>query len=266
MGGGGSQTINQTFNMDVLNEIIYESITTNQSTLSASMNNIQKMEVNMGEMGPKCEVDLTQDINAKSQSSMTMEPQTINVSKGKVETELTAQAAAAMEKVTEAGNMQFGDEQDMNQQVNMEIKNIVKNTFETNNLSEVISEVINIQEGKVNVKKCNGKLNFKQNIVAELMAEAITKSLTSSIAESEVLNKLSASTEGSQKTENKGIADIVGTFFDGLAGPMKYAIIASVVCVCLIVVLVAAMALSPAGQKGMTNMSGAAASRLGRRF
>ena len=150
----------------------------------------------------------------------------------------------------------------------LEIKNIVKNTFETNNLIEVISEVINIQEGKVNVKKCNGKLNFKQNVVAELMAEAITKSLTSSIADSEVLNKLSASTKGDQKTENKGIADIVGTFFDGLAGPMKYAIIASVVCVCLIVVLVAAMALSPAGQKSMTNMSGAAASRFGggRRF
>ena len=265
MGGGGSQTINQTFNMDVLNEMIYESITTHQSTLSASLNNIQKMEVNLGDMGPKCDVDLTQDINAKSQSSMTMEPQTINASKAKVESELTAQAAAAMEKVTEAGNMQFGDKQDMNQQVNMEIKNIVKNTFETNNLSEVISEVINLQEGKLNIKRCNGKLNFKQNIVAELMAEAITKSITSSVAESDVLNKLAASTEGSQKTENKGIADIVGTFFDGLAGPMKYAIIASVVCVCLIVVLVAVMALSPAGQKSMTNMSGAAASRLGGR-
>ena len=258
MGGGGSQTINQTFNMDVLNEMIYESITTHQSTLSASLNNIQRMEVNLGDMGPKCEADLTQDINAKSQSSMTMEPKTINESKAKVESELMAQAAAAMEKVTEAGNMQFGDKQNMNQEVNMEIKNIVKNTFKTENLSEVISEVINIQEGKVNVKRCNGKLNFKQNIVAELMAEAITKSLTSSIADSEVLNKLSASTEGSQKTENKGIADIVGTFFDGLAGPMKYAIIASVCCVCVIAIVALLAFLSPAGQnmgrKGMNKI------------
>ena len=51
-----------------------------------------------------------------------------------------------MEKVTEAGNMQFGDKQNMNQTVNMELKNIIKNAFETNTLSETVAEVVNLQE------------------------------------------------------------------------------------------------------------------------
>jgi hypothetical protein len=255
MGGGGSQTINQTFNMEVLNETINETITNNQSSLSASMNNIQKVKVIIGEMGPKCEADISQKIDATSQSSSTMEVETIAAVKGKVEAELQASADAAMEKVTEAGNMQFGDKQNMNQEINQEIKNIVKNTFETNNLNETISEVINLQEGVLEIKKCNGKIDFSQNIVASLMAEAITKSLTSSIAESESLSKLSAAAGGSQKTENKGVADIVDSIGNAFTGPMKYAVIASVVCCCMIVVLIAVMALSPAGQKGMGNAS-----------
>ena len=45
MGGGGSQTVNQTFNMDVLNKSIMTTITNNQQSLSAAMNNIQKVKV-----------------------------------------------------------------------------------------------------------------------------------------------------------------------------------------------------------------------------
>jgi len=52
MGGGGSQTINQTFNMDVVNKSIMTTITNNQQSLSAAMNNIQKVTVRIGNMGP----------------------------------------------------------------------------------------------------------------------------------------------------------------------------------------------------------------------
>jgi hypothetical protein len=52
MGGGGSQTINQTFNMDILNETINETIVNTATTLSASMGNVKKVKVVIGEMGP----------------------------------------------------------------------------------------------------------------------------------------------------------------------------------------------------------------------
>jgi len=80
------------------------------------------------------------------------------------------------------------------------------------------------------------------------MAEAITESLTQNIADSEILNKLKAATEGSQKTENKGLADIVDSIGDAFAGPIKYIVIACVICVCILVIGAAVMFLSPAGQ------------------
>jgi hypothetical protein len=244
MGGGGSQTVNQTFNMDVVNKSLMTTITNNQQSLSAAMNNIQKVKVRVGNMGPDCDMKIGQKINASSQSSATMSPTTVNEAKTVISNELVASAAAAMEKTTEAGNLQFGDKQNMNQEVNMAIENVIENTFETNNLNEVIAEMVNLQEGDLEIKNCNGKLDFSQDIVATLMAEAITDSLTQNIADSETLNKLKAATEGSQKTENKGIADIVSK----VTGPMKYAIIASVCCVCVLVLGLVAMFLSPAGQ------------------
>ena len=244
MGGGGSQTVNQTFNMDVVNKSLMTTITNNQQSLSAAMNNIQKVKVRVGNMGPDCDMKIGQKINASSQSSATMSPTTINEAKTVISNELVASAAAAMEKTTEAGNLQFGDKQNMNQEVNMAIENVIENTFETNNLNEVIAEMVNLQEGDLEIKNCNGKLDFSQDIVATLMAEAITDSLTQNIADSETLNKLKAATEGSQKTENKGLADIV----DKALGPMKYAILASVCCVCVLVLGLVAMFLSPAGQ------------------
>ena len=98
------------------------------------------------------------------------------------------------------------------------------------------------------VRNCNGKIDFSQNVVATLMAEAITESLTQNIADNETLNKLAAATEGTQKTENKGVADIVDSIGDAVAGPLKYLIIACVICVCVLVIGAAAMFLSPAGQ------------------
>lgn len=248
MGGGGSQTVNQTFNMDVVNKSITETITNYNQSLSAANENKQKMKVIIGNMGPECDVNLSQKIDATSQVSATMEPTTLNQVQSTVSNELTAQAAAAMEKTTEAGNLQFGDKQNMNQEVNMAVENVIQNTFETNTMNTIISTMVNIQDGDLKIENCNGKLDFSQNIVASLMAEAITNALTTNIAENETLNKLAAATEGTQKTENKGVADIVDSIGDAVAGPLKYLIIACVICVCVLVLGAAAMFLSPAGQ------------------
>ena len=266
MGGGGSQTIEQTFNLSVLNETIFKQITTNEQTLATAMNNIQEMEIVIGTIGTGCKATFGQTIDANSTVVGQLDSTTLGESKAKIETELQASAQAALEKVTEAGNFQFGDEQDIDQELNLAVHNIIENVFETNNLNEVYSEVVNIQEKKITIGVCDGEITVDQNIVAQLVAKAITKSIATAIADNELLSAIHASSSADAKTENKGLADIVDSIGEAFAGPFKYAIIASVMCVCLIVVLVMVMALSPAGQKGMSNMSGAAASRLGRRF
>jgi hypothetical protein len=262
MGGGGSQTTEQTFNMSALNKSIFNQITNNTQSLSASQNNVQKMEVDIGEMGPECKVNLGQKIDATLQTSTVMSPQTIAETKDIVQNDLEASAQAALEKTTEAGNLQFGDKQNMRQNINQEITNIVEKTFETNNLNETISSMVNVQDGKLTIKKCNGKLDFTQNVVAELIAEAITESLTSAISENDTLNKLSGDASGELKTKNKGIADIVSKIFAGLTGWMLYVAIACVCCVCVIVLGATMFMLSPGGQK----VANAGAGRIGRGF
>ena len=90
----------------------------------------------------------------------------------------------------------------------------------------------------------------------------MTNNLTDAIADSDILNKLQAAADAAALTENKGIADIIAKLFEGLTGPMKYAMIASVVCCCMVVVLAVVMGLSPAGQNATRNMSKAASRKF----
>lgn len=263
MGGGGSQTSTQTFDMKVLNKSIFNQITTNQQSLSASMNNTQRVEIDIGEMGENCVVSIDMTIDATSTSSAVMSPKTLAATKDQVKNELEASASAALEKTTEMGNFQFGDEQDIDQTINQEIENVVEKTFETKNINEIVSAMVNVQDGKLRIGKCNGKLDLQQDIVAALMAEAITESLTSAISDNEMLSSLAAAADGTAKSENKGLAD----FMNSLSGPMMASVAASVLCVCIIVLAVLGMMLSPAGQKATGTMANAGASRVrGGRF
>ena len=68
MGGGGSQTIEQTFNLSAVNKSIFNQMTKNTNTLATSMNNIQQAEINIGVMKSGCTAKLGQTINATSTS------------------------------------------------------------------------------------------------------------------------------------------------------------------------------------------------------
>jgi hypothetical protein len=267
MGGGGNQTIEQTFDLSALSESITNTISNTNISMSASLGNQQNLEIDAGDLLEGCKLTIGMTIDSDAISSTTLEETALNQTQTDVESHMTAAAQAAMDKVTEAGNLQFADRQDMEQNVNLAIQNVIENTFETNSLNETINETVNVQDGVIKFGKCIGaEVDITQNITAKLMAEAITKSLRTNIVNNSILNALHAEVSGSQTTENKGLADIIAKFFEGLAGPMKYAIIASVVCCCMLVVLLVVMGLSPAGQKGMSQMSSAGASRLGRRF
>ena len=266
MGGGGSQTIEQTFNLSAVNKSIFNQMTKNTNTLATSLNNIQQAEINIGVMKSGCTAKLGQTINASSTSVGQLDATMIAETKERVQGTMQAAANASLEKATEAGSFQFGDKQNVKTEVNMAIENVVKKTFSTENLNEVYAEVVNLQEGKLNVGVCDGDLVFDQNIVAQLSAEAVTKSLASAISDNSILSDFQAKVESSAKSENKGIADIVGTLFEGLTGPMKYGIIASVVCCFLLVLVMIVIGLSPAGQSATANLGKAGANRLGRRF
>jgi hypothetical protein len=265
MGGLGDQTINQTFDMSAINKSIYEQTTINKNTSMAAQTNIQYMNIQLRNV-KGCTVTSKQNINAEAISSSTLTNTQSTEIKNALTTEMTAAVQAQIEKVTEMGNFQFGDSQNVNQNVTMEIQNIIDNSVITENINEAIAEQVSIQEKDIFIDGIDctegGEVNLEQDIVAQLVADIVTTNLTDAVASSDIMNQLQAAADASQKTENKGLADLVSKIFAGMTGP----IIASVVCCCLVIILVAVVALSPAGQNATRNLSKAGVSRMGRKF
>ena len=251
MGGFGSQTIEQTFNMSALNKSIYEQTTINSSSSIASQANIQSMRVDMRNI-VACTTNITQNVNANASASSKLETtQTIAI-KNALTTEMQAAVQAQLEKITEAGNVQFGDDQDVKQELNLAVENVISNSIVTENINKAVADQVTIQDGVYTIDgydcTLGGEINYTQDITAQVVANIITKNLTDSIAQNDVLNQLQAKADAAAKTENKGIADIIDSIGDLLAGPFKWIAIACVMCVCVLVIGAVIMFMSPAGQ------------------
>lgn len=266
MGGGGSQSIEQTFNLSSVNKSIYNQVTTNTQKVTAGSTAMQSIGLNVKGSMIGCPFNATQKISSDTQTDVSMVPETILAMKNEITTEMKAGATAAIEKSTEMGNMQFGDDQNVKQETNMAIENVVDTTITTENLSEVISTAVNMQDNVMNIGgdlDCQGEqITLGQDISAKLVTKAVLASLTEALITNKTTNKLVADLGATQKSENKGVADIIGTLFEGLTGPIKYAIIGCVLCVCMIVLAGAIFALSPAGQNAASTMANAGAKRL----
>jgi len=265
MGGGGKQTINQTFDMSALNKSIYEQTTINSNSSMAAQANIQSMQIDLRNI-VACTTNISQTVNASASASSTLENDQTTAIKNAITTEMQAAVQAQVDKVTEAGNFQFGDKQNVNQNVILAVQNVIENSIVTENINEAVAEQVTIQDGVYTIDgydcTLGGEINYSQDITAQVVANIVTKNLTDSIAQSDVLNQLQAAADAATKTENKGIADIINSIFEGLTGWMKYIAIASVVCCCMVVILAVVMGLSPAGQNATRNMSKAASRKF----
>lgn len=258
MGGGGSSTINQEFNMSVVNDIMYNSVTNNTSINENTMQNIQGMELNiLKSVG--CNITTSQEITSSFMATTEQITQSFQNVSNDLVSELQAQAGAALDKQTQMGNMQFGDRQNVNQTINTEIENIVKTQLETNNLTETINKAVNIQEQTINIGEVycfNGEsLTFKQNISADLAAQAVAKNLLSAITSNEVGTQIVTEASASASTEAGGAAEVIESageavsgVFDVITGPAKYAIIGVVLSCIMVIIAMVMMGLSPAGQ------------------
>jgi hypothetical protein len=277
MGGSGGETnqsIENTFNFKALNENITNVITNNSQETGASGANIQGMKVVFGDIYG-CDVNLSQKITSTTMASSEFSASEIAQLQSTITNDLSASATSALEKNTQLGSelgALAGGKQsmDIKTQVDMEIKNLVENNITTNNLTSTVSEQINIQDGELSVKRydCtvgNATLNFSQDVVSVVKAESVMSVLKEAIASSEMLNKMAATADSSASQKQGGVAEIADSVFGGVADVIgstqegaQAASLASVCCVCVLVLGGVAVALSPAGQ----NAGKAAASKF----
>jgi len=267
MGGSGGETnqsIENTFNFSALNENITNIVTNNSSTTTATGANIQGMKVNFGQI-IGCDINLSQKITSKTMAASDFTADEITDLQTAITNDMSASAASALEKNTQMGSelgaLATGDTNlDIQTQVDMEITNIVTNNITTTNVNNTVAEQVNIQDGELNLKfyDCsdgNAKLDFSQDIMAEVKATSIMNILKQSIASSEMLNKMAATADSSATSSAGGVAELADSVFGGIAGVIgstqegaQAASLASVCCVCVLVLGGVAVALSPAGQ------------------
>jgi len=266
-----SQSIENTFNFSALNENITNIITNNSSTTTATGANIQGMKVNFGQI-IGCDVNLNQKITSKTMASSDFTAEEITELQTTISNDLSASATSALEQNSEMGSelgaLVSGDSNmDIQTEVNMEIQNLVETNITTTNVNSTVAEQVNIQDGELNLKfyDCSdtgAKLDFSQDIMAEVKATSIMNILKEAIASSEMLNKMAATADSSATKKQGGLAGLMDSVLGGIGGiigtSQQGAMAASgfsTICVCVLVIGLAVMFLSPAGQnmgrKGM---------------
>ena len=273
MGGGGSttQNIEQTFNFKAINKNVTEIVTNNTQDTGASGANIQGMKVNFGEI-IGCDVNLSQRITSSTMASSEFSVEEIDQLQDSITNDMQAAATAALEKNSQMGSelgaLMSGDmNQDIKTSVDMEIENLVKKTITTNNLTTTVSEQVNIQDGELNVKRYDctvgsASLDFSQDVVSEVKAESVMSALKDAISNNTVLNKMAASADAAATQKQGGIAEVMDSVFGGIADVIgtsqqgAMAASAASVCICCVLVIgLAVMFMSPAGQNmGRTAM------------
>jgi hypothetical protein len=265
MGGDTSQSIENTFNFSAINENITNIITNNSSTTTATGANIQGMKVNFGQI-IGCDVNLSQRITSKTMASSEFTAEEITDLQNEITNDMQAAATAALENNTEMGSelggvLDGGDtNMEITNEVNMEIQNLVETNITTTNVNNTVAEQVNIQDGELNLQyyDCSdtgAKLDFSQDIMAEVKATSIMNILKQAIQENKILNKMAAVTESEAKKKKGGIAGVLDSVFGGIAGIIGTSqegamagSAASVCCVCVLMIGLVVMFLSPAGQ------------------
>jgi hypothetical protein len=265
MGGDTSQSIENTFNFSAINENITNIITNNSSTTTATGANIQGMTVNLGKI-IGCDMNFSQKITSKTMASSEFTAEEISDLQNEITNDMQAAATAALENNTEMGSelggvLDGGDtNMEIQNQVNMEIQNLVETNITTTNVNNTVAEQVNIQDGVLNLQyyDCSdtgGKLDFSQDIMAEVKATSIMNILKQAIQENKILNKMAAVTESDVKKKKGGIAGVLDSVFGGIAGIIGTSqegamagSAASVCCVCVLMIGLVVMFLSPAGQ------------------
>jgi len=255
-----SQSIENTFNMSAVNESIYEEINKTATTTTASGTNIQDLTLNIQNLDG-CSVSTGQKITAKTMSSSEFTKDQTTEIKNAITTEMEASASNALEQNSELGSelgaLVGGDSNmDIKTEVNMEIRNLIKNTITNDTINDTVAEQVNIQGQVLNVGNCvDSDIRLDQDIVAEVAATSITNMVTKAIAGNTLLNTMAAKVESSATKKQGGLAGLMDSVLGGIGGIIgtsqqgaMAASAASVSIVCVLVIGLAVMFLSPAGQ------------------
>lgn len=225
--------------MTTLNKQVYNNLTENSASASASGTNVQKLDIDIG-MAIGCPITTNQKISSKVVSATKNMAQTVVDMKGEIANSLKQAADAKLESVSGAGSTNVGSKTDVSTKMNQSITNVVDKTITTKNMSETIASSVNIQGSKlkIGVIKCIdgvGGLDMTQDITSDLAATAVTDALTKALMADSFINEIAQEQSTESKVENRGPLESAGAMLSGIFGAMTY-IYALCACVCCVAI------------------------------
>jgi len=265
MGGGGSQTIKNEMNIKSTTELLTSTILKTENSTQANCNTAQNLSVKIGHV-VGCPSYFGQTASCDVQSSSSDISKQISQSANKIAEDMKTKAAAALDNASQAGNFQFGDKSNVETKINKEIDTIIKDEFSEEKINETTAGAVMIQDGELEVGfydcTLGGNINFEQDVSAKVAAGAVMNKVLERITSSDVTKEITDEIDSKNTKKAGGAAEVVDSAGSAAAGiigaatgPMRYAMIAGVVCCFLVVVLAVVMGMSPAGQKKIGNMN-----------
>lgn len=268
-----TQSVENTFDMSAVNNIVFEKMTTNKASANASGANIQNLKVILRNI-KGCDVKTNQTIKSNVSASTEIDAEMAEDIQNDIAAELAAQAATQLENTSQLGSelsalVSGKSNQNIKNDVKQLVETNIRNTIKNINISETVTESVNIQgkELMLDGVDCTegGQLDFSQDITSKLAATAVTKAVTESLAKNTVVAALAATVDNESKQSRGGIAEVLDSIFGGIADMLgasteviAMSVAAVVCCCCLLLVLL----LSPAGQSATTQFANAGASRM----
>ena len=225
MGGNTSKSSVQQVN-EFFNKTTNEFVSANSNEVSATNLNTQKITV-AGSKFTKCNIDITQEIDATTVSTGKMENKSIQ----DLSTELQNKAKTAIDNAATQNNGFFSTAIANNTEARTDLKttvtNIIDNTMKSTNVQKIFSDARNLQdldfshiemecapEYRVAGEK---DLEINQKLKSAVVAKGVADNLTQALSQVIVDNTVDTTVKQKAEQKNAGLDDLIKAITSGWA-------------------------------------------------
>lgn len=262
LGDDDDAAAKNTLSIDVSNtlKVISETMVINSTSTAATFMGVNEATIEVGPTGVVTgNINTTQTIDLKSEVSGQLDTQVITNMSTKVISDLKLAADQAAKATADWFSTSTAASENVSVIKNA-LEQSVTDSLSVQNINTVLSQTYLKNESKIRVNGVvNGDLNIKQGIVADIIARNIVKSIVNRT--NEILSQSNSDLRITQNAsaEAKGLTSAI----DGFVGGITTSSIISAVIICIIIISLLFVALSPSGQKGINKASNVAAARYG---
>jgi hypothetical protein len=258
---GGNQTkMKQTIDKKTLNKSVTNMMKANSQNVSNSASINQTIDIDFTNATlNKCPLMARNQAVSNQSATAELSSEQISDMSTKIQDQLENQIKQSVKQSSDAGLSVNNDNTDI--QIRQEVKNVTEKTFSSTNVQNIKNNLFTNQgngfsfSGTMN---CDGeKVEINNDFVNDQVAKGLIEDLQQNIDTNEILSSLVTELDKAVDQENKGVFGAI----ESLLGMGNMAILASVLCVCIVCSVIAGMALSPAGQRTMNKGANLAVSK-----